>query len=104
MSEIINDGVLETLDIELTAKSAGGCVPGPSSSVTTRTDLPNVLDILRGYHRVSILFDGKEILGATTILNRPQNPREMSALLQHLIGLELIPDMPDPEVLGKYSL
>ena len=57
----------------------------------------------KGWHRVTILHDGVEILGATVTNPRPQNHEEMQNLLKGLHLFGEAPVVPDPEVLGKYS-
>lgn len=54
-------------------------------------------------NRLSIRFNGKEMIGATVSCERPKNSDEMTALLRELIAMREAPDVADPEVLGKYS-
>ncbi|MGC3961309.1 MAG: hypothetical protein QM813_26300 [Verrucomicrobiota bacterium] len=54
-------------------------------------------------NRLSIRFNGEEIIGATVTCERPKNSEEMTALLRELLAMREAPDVADPEVLGKYS-
>ena len=54
-------------------------------------------------NRLSIRFNGEEIIGATVSCERPKNSEEMTALLRELLAMREAPDVADPEVLGKYS-
>lgn len=54
-------------------------------------------------NRLSIQFNGVEIIGATVTTERPKNTGEMNILLRELIAMSEAPDVADPEVLGRYS-
>lgn len=54
-------------------------------------------------NRLTIQFNGVEILGATVTCERPKNTGEMNSLLRELLAMSAAPDVADPEVLGKYS-
>lgn len=66
-------------------------------------DTPVGSEDFKGWHRVTILHDGVEILGATVTAPRPTNHEEMTDLLRGLYHFSTAPIVPDPEVLGKYS-
>lgn len=54
-------------------------------------------------NRLSIRFNGDEIIGATVTCEHPKNSDEMAALLRELLAMHEAPDVADPEVLGRYS-
>lgn len=58
---------------------------------------------LPGWHRLSIRYDGIEIIGATVTCKRPENSEQMNALMRELIAISEAPSVPDPEVLGDRS-
>jgi hypothetical protein len=54
-------------------------------------------------HRLTVLYDGVEVLGATVVGKRPENSEELHTLLREIIAMHKAPEVPDPEVLGSYS-
>lgn len=50
-------------------------------------------------HRLTILFDGEVVLGATVAGEKPKNSKELHDLLQELIDMENAPEVSDPEIL-----
>lgn len=68
-------------------------------SGATQGSEPGLLD----WHRLSILYDGTEILRASTQHKHPENSEQMNALLRELIAVSEAPSVPDPEVLGDRS-
>ncbi len=56
------------------------------------------------WHRLSIQYDGIEIVNATVTCKRPENSEQMNALLRELIAINEAHDLPDEEVLGSRSI
>jgi len=67
-----------------------------ASASGSETGLPD-------WHRLSIRYDGIEIIGATVTRKRPENSEQMNALLRELIAISEAPTVPEPEVLGDRS-
>lgn len=63
---------------------------------------PHSLGYLLG-NRVEIIINGKVMLSASTTLPIPNNSNELHELLKNLIKFVSGKDVPDKEVLGKYS-
>lgn len=55
------------------------------------------------WNEVEIKFNDKLLLHCTTTVNRPENQKEIHDLLREIIAFGESPDVPDKEVLGKYS-
>lgn len=54
--------------------------------------------------RLRILIDNKEFLSASIRMDElPKNSEELLLILKDLVNIKELPDIPDPEVLGKYS-
>lgn len=58
---------------------------------------------LPDWHRLSIRYDGTEIMGVTVTCQRPENHEQMTALIRELLDCMNAPAVPDPEVLGDRS-
>lgn len=58
---------------------------------------------LPDWHRLSIRYDGTEIIGVTVTCKRPENHEQMTALIRDLLDCMNAPTVPDPEVLGDKS-
>jgi hypothetical protein len=58
---------------------------------------------LPDWHRVSIRYDGAEIMGVTVTCKRPDNHEQMTALIRELLDCMNAPTVLDPEVLGDKS-
>ena len=73
--------------------------PEPSTLVSatgSATALPD-------WHRLTLLHDGKEIMGCTITSKRPENHEQMTELIRELLRMMEAPTVPDPEVLGDRS-
>ena len=79
---------------ESNSTEATGHVPPPPTG--SETGLPD-------WHRLSIRFDGTEIIGVTVTRKRPENEEQMTALLRELLAFLAATTVPDPEVLGDKS-
>ena len=55
-------------------------------------------------HQLCISYDGKVIMRATGTRPRPTNSQEALEMLKELVRIREAEDMPDTEVLGKYSI
>ncbi len=60
------------------------------------------IDILNS-HRVELRWDGVLVAGFSTPVPRPADAKEAINFLKELVAILEAPDMPDPDVLGKYS-